>query len=1047
MCSWMLNRFRSHYILVMMIVTRFVGLLGGSLTIYYVNLTVPWLTRETHFEAMAAPVVVLAIVLTLLMALWETRRLRPLLKAFHRGQVVELSRAVKAGEEAVQFCGVHHLHEAILVPLCTTLPVCFGMWWFEGAGGEILLHIVIATFLGISTSLLCTYFAIEKWMQPVIRFLLDRGVPIAYDRMPTSSMRVRMNISFSVIIVSTALMIGALAHERAKDIIRHPERQAETVANLQQHIMYIFVVAVIIGFALSRVLANSVASRVATLVEAMKRVEEGCLSERLMPTGNDEVDGLARQFNAMVDNLAQSDYTIRDLNANLERKVDKRTRQLSKSRRTLKRSLEQMQQYDHLKTEFFANISHELRTPLTMILAPVERILQQQAASLPMQVSSMLETVRLNGRRLLELINRLLDFSKLEAGRMKLNKRPVDINKVVGNLVAAATPLAEQRGVRLEMQQDAALPRLSGDEEKIDIVVSNLLSNAIKFTPTGGSVHVETQLNSGHVRVAIRDTGIGLAPQDHERIFERFVQVDGSTSREFSGTGLGLALAKELVLLHDGEIRVESEVGKGSCFWFELPIGEPCSEAESPSEPAAVAARASVRFAELEVSKAEPLVEQMAATQHAPGTSTVLVVDDTADMRMLVGDILHDDYRVVFARDGAEGEQVALREHPDLIISDIMMPHVDGHELCRRIKANPATAHIPFVMLTAKADLDMKIAGLEQGADDYLSKPFEEKELKARARSLLKVRGLTLDLDKRNRDLESAYQELASIQTHLVQSEKMSSLGRLVAGLAHEINNSINAVYNGVKPLSLSAQSLEAIIAKFLSSPEAQAAPAERAEVERLFRKIFSLAKVIESGATRAMRIVTDLKSFSHPGNETLSEFDLHDALNICLNLMSKQIGERIAIKKEYGEVGTVFGPYGQLNQVFMNILSNAEQAIDGRGQITISTQSDGENVSVSMRDNGCGIPEEILDKIFDPFFTTKEVGIGTGLGLSLSYGIISKLGGSIRCHSTPGEGTEFVVTFPRVMKSSEQSVQPATRPVPPLILGGPSHETRSPVC
>ncbi len=201
----------------------------------------------------------------------------------------------------------------------------------------------------------------------------------------------------------------------------------------------------------------------------------------------------------------------------------------------------------------------------------------------------------------------------------------------------------------------------------------------------------------------------------------------------------------------------------------------------------------------------------------------MLVVDDTPEMRALMGEILGEEHNVLFARDGAEGLEVAAREHPDLIVSDVMMPKIDGQEFCRRIKADPLTAHVPFIMVTAKAGLDMKIEGLDCGADDYLAKPFDQKELRARTRSLLKLRGLHGDLDKQNRALHAAYQELKSLQGQLVQSEKMSSLGQLVAGLAHEINNAINGVYNGIQPLLATARKLESNVAPLLAGSAAPA--------------------------------------------------------------------------------------------------------------------------------------------------------------------------------------------------------------------------------
>jgi signal transduction histidine kinase len=427
-------------------------------------------------------------------------------------------------------------------------------------------------------------------------------------------------------------------------------------------------------------------------------------------------------------------------------------------------------------------------------------------------------------------------------------------------------------------------------------------------------------------------------------------------------------------------------------------------------------------FADLETYSAQPAaVDEQDDTETL--VATVLVVDDTTEMRVLLSQILRGQYRILTARDGKEGIEVAQREHPDLIISDVMMPHVDGQEFCRTIKQDPATAHIPFVMLTAKAELAMKIGGLDCGADDYLTKPFDENELKARVRSLLKLRGLHSDLDRRNRELRGAYNELRELQNQLVQAEKMSSLGQLIAGLAHEINNAINAVYNGIKPMASNMRRLEQTVSEALAAPNGDVdTPAVAQNVDATFKKLFSLAQVIETGAARTARIIGDLKTFSHPGNEDSQVFDLHESLDMCLNLLSNTMRDRVEVHRDYGRIGRIYAPGGQLNQVFMNILNNAQQAIEEEGEIFVTTRQDGDWITVSVRDTGPGVPAEIRAKIFDPFFTTKDPGEGTGLGLSLSFGLISKLGGTIECNSAPGQGAEFVVRFPCVAEAPADS-------------------------
>jgi signal transduction histidine kinase len=664
-----------------------------------------------------------------------------------------------------------------------------------------------------------------------------------------------------------------------------------------------------------------------------------------------------------------------------------------------------------------------------MILAPVERILNLEAGTMSPEALTKLETVRINGHRLLKLINQLLDFAKLEAGHTQLRLSAVDVNALVTELAQAMRPLAEQRELALVLDLDRAIPDFGADQEKLDTVITNLLSNALKFTPPGGEIRIQTQLHDGQVRVAVIDNGVGIAPQDQERIFERFFQVDGSSSREKPGTGLGMALSKELIALHGGTITLESELGKGSCFSILVPLAKvpltvepssPSADAKPTLEnvvagnPADASKRQYQRFAEHMACSVEG-PKSNAAKVLAPGTPRVLVVDDTAEVRAAVTELLEDHYVVLQAQDGGEGYEVARREQPDLIISDLMMPKVDGYEFCRLAKEDPQTAQIPFVMLTAKADRSMKVAGLDHGADEYLAKPFDAKEMLARVRSMLRLRQMHKVLDKRNCELQSTLSELRTTQAQLVQSEKMSSLGQLVAGLAHEINNSINAVYNGIQPLRTKSQKLEQLVAGAIAG-NPSTTDATGKEISKHFAKISQLAEIIEHGASRTAQIVQDLKTFSHPGRESAETFNVHAALDVCLSLLASRTKQRISVHRDFQADGLIQGASGQINQVFMNLLSNAQDAIQGEGQITVSTRDCDDRVIVSVKDTGEGIPPHIQSKIFDPFFTTKPVGKGTGLGLSISYSLVNRLGGSIQFQTSPETGTEFIVSLPRCM-------------------------------
>jgi signal transduction histidine kinase len=887
--------------------------------------------------------------------------------------------------------------------------------------------------MGVAMALMMTFFVIERWTQPVVRYLLDRGVPIDYARLPQSRLSARLVLCFGLIILTTALMIGTLARQRAADLVEHPENQAEAVANLRLHTTYITVAAVAMGIVFAMVLARSVASRVGNLLQAMQRVQQGCLTERVRATGNDEVDILARQFNAMVDQLDQNDRTIRDLNANLELKVRRRTRQLSRSRRKLQQSLRRLREHDRLKTEFFSNVSHELRTPLTMILSPVEQALERYGKQLPAEVAYMLDVVGVNSRRLLELINRLLEFSKLEAGRLRLNVASVDLNRLVNKLTMAARPLTEQRQVELRVRCDPAVPVLGLDEEKVDTVVSNLLSNAIKFTPRGGVIDLETALEDNRVRVSIRDTGIGIAKADQARIFERFVQIDGSASREFPGTGLGLTLAKELVELHGGEIFVESEYSQGSRFWFHLPLS-PVPAAVTPSPATEPGVRP--RFTDLVTCEPAPAVaeESSGAPLNAP---TVLIVDDTPELRTLVRSILAQDYRTLVAGDGAEGIEVAQREQPALIISDVMMPQVDGYEFCRRMKTNPATAHTPFIMLTAKAERAMKIEGLDCGADDYLVKPFDAEELRARVRSLLKLRRLHQELDQRNAELETAVKDLQAAQARLVDVAHRAGMTEIATGVLHNVGNVLNSVNISVTTLNGQLRALN------LQGP-AKVATLLDQQGEQLgtFLRSDSRGKKLPQYLVKLTETLTAEQS------QMLTELDfLKEKIQDIRNIISAQqnyarkipFRERVDLQALVGDVLVMhthsFAKHDvkvvrdfealpeaklerlKLVQVLDNLIKNAVESMKSyngsQRTLTLRVRRTRDDFAqISVTDTGRGIDRENLQKIFNYGFTTKRH--GNGFGLHSAANAMAEMGGTIQAHSDgAGTGATFSIEFP----------------------------------
>lgn len=991
MIEWIYRKSRQHFITSMMLFTRMIGSLGGGFVVFYVLLSTEMDAEvQDRFISNALKLIIFAVSMTVPIAWTHTRTLRRALQIPAEHQVPR-ELADQALREAIRFPLRQNIMEALFVPSVTALPMCLDLYYQFEVEWTFMLQIVITTYLAVGLVLLITFFGSEQWMSIVIADLMRRGGGLNFDDMPRDSLKKRMMLCFGLIILLTCVLIGAMVH------------QASSVDQIRTRATFLTIGAIIVGCAYSHWLAQSITGRTQSLVDIMHAVQGGDLSVRATPTGNDELDFLARRFNDMIAELDRRTTEVHDLNTNLEKQVHARTIQLSDS-------LSQLQALDRLKTEFFSNVSHELRTPLMLILSPIHQLKEELDQTLDSRCSSLLDVAEINGQRLLKQINQLLDFSKVQAGQAKIIESPVDLNEIARRLAFAASPFAEQRGLILKVDLDPDLPPTNSDEDKLDIVLTNLVSNAIKFTPSGGMVRIETRLRfdehgQKRLRVAVEDTGRGIAEEDFPRLFQRFVQLDGSLSREHAGTGLGLAMVREFIELLGGQVGVSSEVGLGSTFYFELPWKQISVEAIVIESPQATVRQES--FADLKIR----LIETSETDRPVPPANAprIMIVEDSPEIRSLLIDLLSREYHLTIAEDGMQALALLERMTPDLILSDVMMPYLDGQELCRRVKQRKETANVPYILLTARSKTSMKIEGLDCGAEDYVCKPFEEAELMARVRALLRVRRANVELDIRNADLEKANRDLKQAQQQLVQAEKLSSLGQLVAGLAHEINNSINAVYNGVPALKLRIQKLKKLLATQCNTPSSALSP----EVTTHFDKMDQLYDVIRDGAERTARIVSDMKTFAHPGRDRNEDFDLHRALDLCLNLSIKQSNGKIEVIRDYGEVPAMHGPFGQLHQVFLNLLSNAAQAMPNGGELHVHTHQDNGYFVVRVRDNGSGIPDNIRNRIFEPFFTTKAPGVGTGLGLSISYSIVTKLGGTIDCESRLGVGTEFTLRIP----------------------------------
>lgn len=433
-----------------------------------------------------------------------------------------------------------------------------------------------------------------------------------------------------------------------------------------------------------------------------------------------------------------------------------------------------LMQMDRIKNRFFANLSHEFRTPLALTIGPLEDVIRGEFGDIDSPLRNQLEVMLRNSQRLLRLINQLLDISKIESGEMKLETGHYDIRQLANETCLAFTPFAERNKVLLSIDTGEQPVSFDFDYVKMEHILNNLLSNAIKFTNEGGKVIlILTQTDSPRhgVTLRVRDTGSGIKSVDTGKIFDRFYQVDGSSSRDYEGTGIGLSLVKELVELHDGTIEVESDPGFGTEFSVFIPGDISNQQGEHWS------AEESSVATELAILEASDSAGQEKTNAARVGVAeieqaTVLVVDDNADIRNYLNTCLQSSFRIVQGRDGAEGLELARKHRPDLIISDIMMPGVDGYQLCRAVREDENLQHIPVMFLTAKASDEMKLEGLEIGADDYLAKPFNARELLARSKNLITLRQREREVKQLNKVLE---QKLKEQLEELVNSKKLSN--------------------------------------------------------------------------------------------------------------------------------------------------------------------------------------------------------------------------------------------------------------------------------
>jgi signal transduction histidine kinase/ligand-binding sensor domain-containing protein len=709
----------------------------------------------------------------------------------------------------------------------------------------------------------------------------------------------------------------------------------------------------------------------------------------------------------------------------LERVVDERTHELrlekevtEEAKNVIEAQAVKLQELDRLKTRFFANVSHEFRTPLTMIIGPLENALAGRHGQIVGRVRGQMELMLRNALRLMRLINQLMDLSKLEAGKMELRAGSRNIVAFLKDVMFTISPFAEKKGLELIVESSDPDVQVYYEPDKLEKVFYNLLSNASKFTPTGGKLSIDISTRAadetyagGSVLIGVSDTGRGIPADALPHIFDRFHQVDGSNTRQHEGTGIGLSLVEELVTLHGGTVQVESEVGVGTTFSIVFPLGRSHLEDDQVvmSETAEYFAPELSNIASSEFETGEELGSESSEPAEAPSDAPrILVVDDNSDVRDYVGSILSETYQISFATDGLDGLEKVRAEMPDLILSDVMMPRMDGNEFVRALKSDPGLKIIPVILVSARATQEVKVEGLQMGADDYVPKPFNAKELLARIANLLKLREHQVLLKEMNEHLEDRVEQQLNViltereryEAELIEErDRAQASSRMKSAILDNMNHEFRT------PLSI-----------ILGSSELLA--------EEVPDHLQEFLQNIQHGAGRlhsTLEAVCEISAVTAGVRAHIDDLDLTGAVRHVVDRQRKgaeRKGLALHLRTPPDRRLVVRSEESGYLRILTIVLKNAIKFTDA-GTVTVDVVETASDVITHVRDTGPGIPEDRLEKIFEAFVQGSE-GLqraheGTGLGLAIARGRAEAMGAVLTVKSVVGEGSVFSLAVPRV--------------------------------
>lgn len=642
---------------------------------------------------------------------------------------------------------------------------------------------------------------------------------------------------------------------------------------------------------------------------------------------------------------------------------------------------EQLAALDRAKTAFFSNVSHEFRTPLTLLAGPLEDELREQEQPLPAPRRERLATAHRNTQRLIKLVNVLLDFSRIEAGRTMARFRPTELGTLTSELASMFRSTIERAGLELKVEIEPLRAPVFVDREMWEKIVLNLMSNAFKHT-FEGAIELRLRNQAGAVELSVADTGVGIEAHELPHLFERFHRVIGAQSRTHEGTGIGLALVRELSRLHGGDVRVESRLGRGTTFTVVIPNGSDhlppeqvdldASSRLAGADVAAYVQEAAQWSSSSDVDVCAPAADasQFQGVQARP---KILLADDNADMRAYVSHLLASDYQVETAADGQAALDRIPAFRPDLLLADAMMPRMDGSALLRAVRADPQTRLLPVILLSARAGEEAAVEGIEAGANDYLVKPFSARELLARVRTHV--------------DLAQARKAWAA---HLEQTNQ--ELEAFSYSVSHDLRTPLRAIDGFSKALlSRKADQLDDEGRRYLTRVRRATA-----RMSELIDELLNLARVSRAPLQRQTVSLTAAAS------------------RIISNLSELNPARRV--RCDVAEGVQAHADARLLQIVLENLLQNAWKftANCDEARISVGRVPGADPATYFVADNGAGFNQSYAHRLFQPFqrLHLEQDYPGNGIGLAIVHRIIRRHGGSIWAEGHENRGATFYFTL-----------------------------------